>query len=171
MSIGDSMLGSRIDAVHLSVITQDKTNALLVHPATGPAWWFLALKNYLVASGEKPDFTFVFDRDFQLFRETNSRYLLRFLTLSPFAMTRADVQAGAYLLLLTVMYSAPIFVHDWAAAWKGDAYSVARLDAVHVHGSAAVAETLWQGALCGAMQAIILVLRNRTSLDFIYFQF
>jgi len=64
--IGDSMLGTRIDEVHLSVRMDYKTNARLFHPATGPAWWYLAFKNYLVASGEKPEMTFVFFRDYQL---------------------------------------------------------------------------------------------------------
>lgn len=64
--IGDSMLGTRIDEVHFSVINNYDTNALLFHPATGPAWWYLAFKNYVVASTQKPDLTFVFFRDYQL---------------------------------------------------------------------------------------------------------
>jgi hypothetical protein len=64
--IGDSMLGTRIDDVHFSVINNYDTNTLILHPATGPAWWFLAFKNYLVASGQKPELTFIFFRDYQL---------------------------------------------------------------------------------------------------------
>ncbi|MBL8142335.1 MAG: MBOAT family protein [Acidobacteria bacterium] len=105
-----------------------------------------------------------------LFRETNSTYLWRMVKLSPMAMSRGDVQAGLYLLLLAVVYSLPIFVHDWIVALQHD-LSVARLDVPPVTGTGALTETLWQGALGGVLLAGILVLRSRTSLDFIYFQF
>ncbi len=39
---------------------------MLIAPATGPAWWFLAFKNWVVASGVKPRCTFVFFRDTNL---------------------------------------------------------------------------------------------------------
>ncbi len=65
--IGDSMLGTRIDPVLLGEIssTHDENVGMLVNPATGPAWWYLAFKNYLIASGVKPRVVFV------LFRDTN----------------------------------------------------------------------------------------------------
>jgi len=39
---------------------------VLFRPGTGPAWWFLAFKNWLVASGVKPKLTFIHFRDFNL---------------------------------------------------------------------------------------------------------
>jgi hypothetical protein len=64
--IGDSMLGTRIDAAHLSTLIDDQPVAVLAHPATGPAYWYLALKNNVVASGVKPKVVFVFFRDTQI---------------------------------------------------------------------------------------------------------
>ena len=64
--IGDSMLGTRIDPFHLSRIAGDQPVEFLYHAATGPAWWYLAFKNQLVASGVKPRMTFIFFRDTNL---------------------------------------------------------------------------------------------------------
>ena len=66
--IGDSMLGTRIDPGHLGRIstTGDEFVSFLYHAATGPAWWYLAFKNQLVASGVKPRMTFFFFRDTNL---------------------------------------------------------------------------------------------------------
>ena len=66
--IGDSMMGTRIDPIHLGRIssTHDENVAFLFHPATGPAWWYLAFKNHLVASGIEPRAVFVFFRDTNL---------------------------------------------------------------------------------------------------------
>ncbi len=66
--IGDSMLGTRIDPNHLGRISTsgDEFVSFLYHAATGPAWWYLAFKNQLVASGVKPRMTFIFFRDTNL---------------------------------------------------------------------------------------------------------
>jgi len=66
--IGDSMLGTRIDPVHLGRISSsgDEFVAFLYQAATGPGWWYLAFKNQLIASGVKPRMTFVFFRDTNL---------------------------------------------------------------------------------------------------------
>jgi hypothetical protein len=66
--IGDSMLGTRIDPALLGQLstTGDEYVALLQHAATGPAWWYLAFKNQLVASGVTPRMTFIFFRDTNL---------------------------------------------------------------------------------------------------------
>lgn len=66
--IGDSMMGTRIDPRYLGEIstTHDELVSFLFHPATGPAWWYLAFKNHLVASGVKPRVVFVFFRDTNL---------------------------------------------------------------------------------------------------------
>jgi hypothetical protein len=66
--IGDSMLGTRIDPIHMGRVSTsgDEVVAFLYHAATGPAWWYLAFKNQLVASGIKPRAVFVFFRDTNL---------------------------------------------------------------------------------------------------------
>jgi len=66
--IGDSMLGTRIDPQYLRDIssTHDDNVAMVMAPATGPAWWFLAFKNWVVASGVRPRCTFIFFRDTNL---------------------------------------------------------------------------------------------------------
>lgn len=63
--IGDSMLGTRIDAAYLAgLLGQDV--AMLARAGTGPAYWYLSFKNYLVASGERPKVTFFFFRDLNM---------------------------------------------------------------------------------------------------------
>ncbi|MEZ5291522.1 MAG: hypothetical protein R2745_10585 [Vicinamibacterales bacterium] len=66
--IGDSMMGTRIDPILLGELstTHNELVAFIFHPATGPAWWYLAFKNQLVASGVKPRAVFVFFRDTNL---------------------------------------------------------------------------------------------------------
>lgn len=63
--IGDSMLGTRIDAGYLAgLLGQDV--AMLARAGTGPAYWYLSFKNYLIASGERPKVTFFFFRDLNM---------------------------------------------------------------------------------------------------------
>ena len=63
--IGDSMLGTRIDAGYLAgLLGQDV--AMLARAGTGPAYWYLSFKNYLVASGERPKVVFFFFRDLNM---------------------------------------------------------------------------------------------------------
>ncbi|MCC6162501.1 MAG: hypothetical protein IT182_04035 [Acidobacteria bacterium] len=63
--IGDSMLGTRIDAGYLAgLVGQDV--AMLARAGTGSAYWYLSFKNYLVASGERPKVTFFFFRDLNM---------------------------------------------------------------------------------------------------------
>ena len=64
--IGDSIPGSRIDEYRFSEHHGFDAVSELVHPGTGPAWWFLAFKNWLVASGVTPKLTFVYFRDYNL---------------------------------------------------------------------------------------------------------
>lgn len=64
--IGDSILGTRLDDLRFSELHGYDTVGILFHPGTGPAWWYLAFKNWLVESGETPVLTFVFFRDDQL---------------------------------------------------------------------------------------------------------
>jgi len=59
--VSDSM-GGRIDAATLTRLT-DQFVAPLLRNATGPAYWYLMFKNYVIGSGIKPKWTFFFFRD------------------------------------------------------------------------------------------------------------
>jgi alginate O-acetyltransferase complex protein AlgI len=101
-----------------------------------------------------------------IFRETDLQMLWRGLTLAPWETTLADRQVGGYLILMTLSYSLPLWIHGiWAV------YVTPGL-------RPRVAGTAWggwtttgQALLTGLALAAILVLRSRQSLDFIYFQF
>jgi len=96
-----------------------------------------------------------------LFRETQLTAIVRDLKLSPFTSSPFERQAGLYLFLLAFGYSIPLWVQSlWVELHRGEAkfdegWSAATLRAL----------------ACGAAFAAILVLRSKTSLDFIYFQF
>jgi len=62
--IGDSMAG-RIDPDRLTELSQDAVGPIL-HNATGPAFWYLVLKNWVVPSGVRPEWVFIFFRDTNL---------------------------------------------------------------------------------------------------------
>jgi alginate O-acetyltransferase complex protein AlgI len=102
-----------------------------------------------------------------MFRETDTAYLIRDFTLSPFHATPLERQTGLYLFLFAALYSLPLLIH---AAWE--------LTAREQAGAAVPAASLTsprrmalEAVLCGVLFAMILVFRSRTSLDFIYFQF
>jgi D-alanyl-lipoteichoic acid acyltransferase DltB (MBOAT superfamily) len=100
-----------------------------------------------------------------LFRETNLAMVVHDLTLSPFASSELDRQAGLYLFLMALLYSVPLWVESIAVElYRGDA---ARAEPSPVGWPSLIA----QGAACGLAFAAILVLRSHTSLDFIYFHF
>jgi len=63
--IGDSMAGSRIDPALLTRLTGGAT-APLLWAGSGPAWWYLALKNWVIPSGIHPRAVLVFFRDTNL---------------------------------------------------------------------------------------------------------
>ena len=63
--IGDSMAGSRIDPALLTRLTGGQT-APLLYAGSGPAWWYLALKNWVIPSGIRPKAVVVFFRDTNL---------------------------------------------------------------------------------------------------------
>jgi hypothetical protein len=63
--IGDSMAGSRIDPAVLTRLTGGVT-APLEWAGSGPAWWYLALKNWVIPSGIRPRAVLVFFRDTNL---------------------------------------------------------------------------------------------------------
>jgi D-alanyl-lipoteichoic acid acyltransferase DltB (MBOAT superfamily) len=102
-----------------------------------------------------------------LFRETELAAIVRDLRLSPFGVSELDRQTGVYLFLLAFLYSVPLWIQSvWAELHRG----------VRVASDVEGALPAWpalafQGLACGVAFATILVLRSRTSLDFIYFQF
>jgi len=102
-----------------------------------------------------------------LFRETELAAIVRDLRLSPFGVSELDRQTGVYLFLLAFLYSVPVWIQSvWAELHRG----------VRVASDVEGALPAWpalafQGLACGVAFATILVLRSRTSLDFIYFQF
>jgi hypothetical protein len=63
--IGDSMLGSRIDPTHMRRMIKRQT-WWVMQPGTGSAWWYLAFKNHVLATGVRPKVVFVFFRDYNL---------------------------------------------------------------------------------------------------------
>ena len=96
-----------------------------------------------------------------LFRETQLGAIVRDLRLSPFQSSPFERQAGLYLFLLAFGYSIPLWAQSiWVELHRGEeefdrGWAAATLRALG----------------CGAAFAAILVLRSKTSLDFIYFQF
>jgi len=63
--IGDSMAGSRVDERRLVELAGVQV-APLLQPGSGSAFWYLALKNWVVASGIRPRMVFIFFRDANL---------------------------------------------------------------------------------------------------------
>ena len=70
--IGDSMAGTRIDARRLTELA-GRPVAPLLQAGSGPAYWYLLLKNWVIASGTRPRVVFIFFRDSHL---TNVLYRL-----------------------------------------------------------------------------------------------
>ena len=63
--IGDSMAGTRLDERRLVELTGVQV-APLLQAGSGPAFWYLALKNWVIASGIKPRMVLIFFRDTNL---------------------------------------------------------------------------------------------------------
>jgi len=103
-----------------------------------------------------------------LFRETSLAAIAHDLTLSPFKGSALDRQAAEYLFILAFLYSMPLWIQSlWVELHRGETGGAGRPTAERT----AWAQLAFQGAACGLAFAAILVLRSRTSLDFIYFQF
>lgn len=100
-----------------------------------------------------------------LFRETSLSAIVRDLTLSPWAGTPLDRQTAAYLFILSLVYSLPLWTQSlWVELHRApDGQPIAAL--------ATWPSVALQAVGCGLAFTAILVLRSRTSLDFIYFQF
>ena len=102
-----------------------------------------------------------------IFRETELPALIRDLTLSPFGVAPLDWQVARYLLLLTAIYSLPLWIQGlWVEVARSEGESEAN-DPPRTGWP----QLVLQGAGCGAALAAILVFRSTTTLDFIYFQF
>ena len=63
--IGDSMAGTRVDERRLVELTGVQV-APLLQPGSGSAFWYLALKNWVIASGIRPRMVLIFFRDTNL---------------------------------------------------------------------------------------------------------
>ena len=99
-----------------------------------------------------------------LFRETELSAIVRDLRLAPWNSSPFERQAGLYLFLLAFGYSIPLWTQSiWAELHRGLTPPDADRRGLGVAVLKAIA--------CGAAFTAILVLRSRTSLDFIYFQF
>ena len=103
-----------------------------------------------------------------LFRETEISAIVRDVRLSPFAASSAEYQTGIYLLLMSVVYSLPLWAQSIWVEWHRDRSGARQPAPVVTAGWPRVA---LQGLACGVAFAAILVFRSRASLDFIYFQF
>jgi hypothetical protein len=103
-----------------------------------------------------------------IFRETDIAQLIRDLQLTPVGVSALGASAGAYLFLLAFLYSIPLWVQDlWAELGGPDL--VKAIDEPET--GVSWRRTAAQGALCGVMVAMIVVLRSQAALDFIYFAF
>jgi len=99
-----------------------------------------------------------------LFRETELSAIVRDLKLMPWHSSAFERQAGLYLFLLAFGYSVPLWAQSvWVELHRGKT----RSDEPEAGWGIAVLKAV----ACGAAFTAILVLRSRTSLDFIYFQF
>jgi hypothetical protein len=103
-----------------------------------------------------------------LFRETELSAIVRDLTLSPFGVSDLDRQTGLYLFLLAFAYSVPLWLQS---LWVEVTHGSRDVDPSTSGAFASWPRLAFQGVACGLALAAILVLRSRTSLDFIYFQF
>ncbi len=103
-----------------------------------------------------------------MFREGDAAMLWRDLTLVPGTAPLAERQAGLYLFLIALTFSVPLWVHSLWTLWQGRSYT----DRPAQHEADVPTRTVvWQALTVGLLFATMLVLRSRTSLDFIYFAF
>ena len=134
----------------------------LVSPLVSPPRWLGAALTPLRIAG-----MFVLTHiGWLMFRETDLSMLIRGLTTSPLAATTAELEAGAYLALLTSVYALPLWIDAVWTEWIRP--RLPRSDpASPVAGVPIAVKTV----LAGVALAIVLVFRSQQSLDFIYFQF
>jgi D-alanyl-lipoteichoic acid acyltransferase DltB (MBOAT superfamily) len=99
-----------------------------------------------------------------LFRETELSAIARDLRLAPWDSSPFERQAGLYLFLLAFGYSIPLWTQSvWVELHRGLTQPAPA--------APGLGRAVLKALACGAAFTAILVLRSRTSLDFIYFQF
>jgi len=143
------------------------TGRLAAIPKTAGAWGrlrgFGATGSFVVIVKTAGMFAFTLV-GWLLFRETELSAIVRDLKLMPWHSSPFERQAGLYLFLLAFGYSVPLWAQSaWAELHRGKTPS----DEPEAGWGIAVLKAV----ACGAAFTAILVLRSRTSLDFIYFQF
>ncbi|MHC4944755.1 MAG: MBOAT family O-acyltransferase [Planctomycetota bacterium] len=98
-----------------------------------------------------------------LFREQNLSYLIKHLSLDPFANTKVQMFAAWQIFVMVCLYSIPLFLHTAYAGllkrWQNETHLRSTFVYFVETGSAII------------MFLGILVLRSRMGVDFIYFQF
>jgi D-alanyl-lipoteichoic acid acyltransferase DltB (MBOAT superfamily) len=126
---------------------------------TPPAW---------IVASQIAGMFFLTNVGWLLFRETSLAAIIHDLSLSPWVGTALDRQTAAYLFILSLVYSLPLWIESlWVEL---------RRALVDSHEPPLATHTPWprlalQAIGCGVAFTAILVLRSRTSLDFIYFHF
>ncbi len=100
-----------------------------------------------------------------LFRETDFRYLVNDLTLSPWRASAADWQAAAYFACLVCLYSLPLVLHYYVDRGRANGGAAAAAPSV------ASRPLPLRTAVAMCLFLAILVLRTSNSADFIYFKF
>jgi alginate O-acetyltransferase complex protein AlgI len=101
-----------------------------------------------------------------LFRETNATFLLRDLSVSPFTSTAQERAIAFYLFVTAATWALPLMIDDAFALWRE---RTVYWRPVRVW--PAVPRLASEMTMVGGLFTLILVLRSRVALDFIYFQF
>ena len=97
--IGDSMAGTRIDVPRLTQLS-GRTIAPLLSAGSGPAYWYLVLKNWVIASRIRPRCVFIFFRDTNL---TNVLFRLddRYRWMIDFVAGASEAELNAVIAVRT----------------------------------------------------------------------
>lgn len=100
---------------------------------------------------------------FLIFREQHMTFLLRHLTANPFADTAIQIRAALQILILTIIYSLPLWIHGlYEQYFAASATSEQRKGAW---------DFVLQTAVVSALFVGILLLHSQRHVEFIYFQF
>lgn len=101
-----------------------------------------------------------------LFRETNATFLLRDLSVSPFTSSAQERAIAFYLFVTAATWALPLMIDDAFALWRE---RTEYWQPIRVWPAAPRLAS--EMAMVGGLFTLILVLRSRVALDFIYFQF
>jgi D-alanyl-lipoteichoic acid acyltransferase DltB (MBOAT superfamily) len=145
-------------AYHGVLLLATRAHQMVQKPRNGPRTSGLGLRPVLQMAGMFA-LTLV---GWLLFRETELHAIMRDFTLAPWHSTPQERQIGIYLFLLALGYSIPLWAQSiWVEVHRGRP----------ARGDEGWSRAALRALAYGAAFAAILVLRSRTSLDFIYFQF